>query len=116
MIIVDVISQDSAQVIFTDDDQMIDTLSANRANYESVRFRGARGGIQHLPPRAPRNLTLSDQSQEALREMFLHADMGAQRDVEAFFEMTSINVSTPGVLDNERVNKELRTALSKKHR
>jgi hypothetical protein len=30
---VEVISQDSAQVIFTDDDQMIETLSANRANY-----------------------------------------------------------------------------------
>src|SRR5262249_34407556 len=32
VIIVEVISQDSAQVIFTDDDQMIETLSANRAN------------------------------------------------------------------------------------
>jgi hypothetical protein len=31
-IIVDVISQGSAQVIFTDDDQMIETLSANRAD------------------------------------------------------------------------------------
>src|SRR5215475_5308472 len=30
VIIVDVISQDAAQVIFTDDDQMIETLSANR--------------------------------------------------------------------------------------
>jgi hypothetical protein len=33
VIIVEVISQDSAQVIFTDDDQMIQTLSANRADY-----------------------------------------------------------------------------------
>src|SRR5262245_14706453 len=32
VIIVEVISQDSAQVIFTDDDQMIETLSANRAD------------------------------------------------------------------------------------
>jgi hypothetical protein len=29
---VEVISQDSAQVVFTDDDQMIETLSANRAD------------------------------------------------------------------------------------
>ena len=34
VIIVEVISQGSVQVIFTDDDQMIETLSANRANYE----------------------------------------------------------------------------------
>jgi len=33
VIIVDVFSQDAAQVIFTDDDQMIETLSANRADY-----------------------------------------------------------------------------------
>src|SRR5262245_38731392 len=33
VIIVQVIPHDSAQVIFTDDDQMIKTLSANRADY-----------------------------------------------------------------------------------
>src|SRR5262245_40708915 len=33
VIIVQVISQGSAQVIFADDDQMIETLSADRANY-----------------------------------------------------------------------------------
>ena len=33
VIIVDVIPQIPAQVIFTDDDQMIETLSADRANY-----------------------------------------------------------------------------------
>jgi hypothetical protein len=33
VIIVDVIWQDAAQLIFTDDDQMIETFSANRAYY-----------------------------------------------------------------------------------
>src|SRR5262245_66539172 len=33
VIIIDVIPQGPAQVIFTDDDQMIETLSADRANY-----------------------------------------------------------------------------------
>ncbi len=48
VIIVDVIPQVPAQAIFTDDDQMIETLSADRANYAFgvwiLERRSRRGG------------------------------------------------------------------------
>jgi hypothetical protein len=59
VIIVEAISQDSAQVVFTDDDRMIETLSVNRVDYA---FRvwileGDRGaviyGLENCPFRFP---------------------------------------------------------------
>jgi hypothetical protein len=47
MIIVEVISHGSAQVIFANDDQMIETLSANRADdaFDVWILEGDRGAV-----------------------------------------------------------------------
>ena len=55
VIIVQVIPQDSAQLVFTDDDQMIETLSANRADDTSGIWilKGDRGAVGASSIRIP---------------------------------------------------------------